>query len=104
VVEGFRGGFVAAIIGYATDIMFGAMFEAFKVFNSVIPFYVTLRSFTPPIKLTARSNGTAMSSSNSTTATFEVKVKPCSWGIKRFSMLIIKQKPSCQTALRMGSK
>jgi hypothetical protein len=39
VVEGFMGGFVAGIIGYATDIMFGAMFEAFKVFNSLFVFY-----------------------------------------------------------------
>jgi len=39
VVEGFTGGFVAGIVGYATDIMFGAMFEAFKVFNSLFVFY-----------------------------------------------------------------
>lgn len=39
VVGGFTGGLVAGILGYATDIMFGAMFEAFKVFNSLFVFY-----------------------------------------------------------------
>jgi len=33
VVGGFTGGLVAGIVGYATDIMFGAIFEAFKVFS-----------------------------------------------------------------------
>lgn len=39
VVVGFTGGLVAGVVGYASDIMFGAMFEAFKVFNSLFVFY-----------------------------------------------------------------
>jgi uncharacterized membrane protein len=39
VVGGFLGGLVAGIVGYAVDIMFGAMFEAFQVFNSLFLFY-----------------------------------------------------------------
>ncbi len=39
VVGGFTGGLVAGILGYAIDIMFGAIFEAFKVFNSLLVFY-----------------------------------------------------------------
>ena len=36
VVAGFLGGLIAGIIGYATDIAIGAIFEAFKVFNPLI--------------------------------------------------------------------
>jgi hypothetical protein len=39
IVGGFVSGLMAGIVGYATDIMFGAMFDAFKVFNSLFVFY-----------------------------------------------------------------
>jgi uncharacterized membrane protein len=44
IVGGFSGGLVAGIVGYAVDIMFGAMFEALKVFNSLFLFYAIIFS------------------------------------------------------------
>lgn len=36
IIGGFFSGFVAGIIGYVTDVVTGAMFEAFKPFNPMI--------------------------------------------------------------------
>ena len=37
VIAGFVGGLVAGILGYATDIATGAIFDAFKIINPLIP-------------------------------------------------------------------
>jgi hypothetical protein len=37
VIQGFVGGLVAGLVGYVTDIATGAIFEAFKALNPLIP-------------------------------------------------------------------
>lgn len=37
IFQGFVGGLIAGLIGYAVDVASGAMFEAFKVFSPLIP-------------------------------------------------------------------